>query len=223
MVNIGNSWDEILKEDFSSESYLELRKFLASEYRRYTVYPNMYDIFNALKYTAYEDVRVVILGQDPYHGEGQAHGMCFSVKPDVEAPPSLVNIFKEIESDVGVKNTSPYLVNWAKQGVLLLNTVLTVRQGQPNSHKGKGWEVLTDSIIQKLNARSEPIVFMLWGANARSKKALITNKNHLILECPHPSPLSAYAGFFGCRHFSKCNTFLQNHGMQPIDWRTDED
>lgn len=223
MVNIGNSWDEILKEDFSSESYLELRKFLASEYRRYTVYPNMYDIFNALKYTAYEDVRVVILGQDPYHGEGQAHGMCFSVKPDVEAPPSLVNIFKEIESDVGVKNTSPYLVNWAKQGVLLLNTVLTVRQGQPNSHKGKGWEVLTDSIIQKLNARSEPIVFMLWGANARSKKALITNKNHLILECPHPSPLSAYAGFFGCRHFSKCNTFLQNHGMQPIDWSTDED
>lgn len=223
MVNIGNSWDEILKEDFSSESYLELRKFLASEYRRYTVYPNMYDIFNALKYTAYEDVRVVILGQDPYHGEGQAHGMCFSVKPGVEAPPSLVNIFKEIESDVGVKNTAPYLVNWAKQGVLLLNTVLTVRQGQPNSHKGKGWEVLTDSIIQKLNARSEPIVFMLWGANARSKKALITNKNHLILECPHPSPLSAYAGFFGCRHFSKCNTFLQNHGMQPIDWSTDED
>lgn len=222
MVNIGNSWDEILKEDFNRESYLELRKFLASEYRHYTVYPNMYDIFNALKYTAYEDVRVVILGQDPYHGEGQAHGMCFSVKPGVEAPPSLVNIFKEIESDVGVKNTSPYLVNWAKQGVLLLNTVLTVRQGQPNSHKGKGWEVLTDSIIQKLNARSEPIVFMLWGANARSKKALITNKNHLILECPHPSPLSAYAGFFGCRHFSKCNAFLQSHGMQPIDWSTDE-
>lgn len=221
MVNIGNSWDEILKEDFNSESYLELRKFLANEYRHYTVYPNMYDIFNALKYTAYEDVRVVILGQDPYHGEGQAHGMCFSVKPGVEAPPSLVNIFKEIESDVGVKNTSPYLVNWAKQGVLLLNTVLTVRQGQPNSHKGKGWEVLTDSIIQKLNARSEPIVFMLWGANARSKKALITNKNHLILECPHPSPLSAYAGFFGCRHFSKCNAFLQSHGMQPIDWSTD--
>ena len=184
------------------------------------IYPDMHDIFNALKYTPYEKVKAVILGQDPYHGAGQAHGMCFSVKPNVPAPPSLVNIFKEIETDVGVKNTSPYLVNWAKQGVLLLNTVLTVREGQPNSHKGHGWEVLTDSIIKKLNARKDPIVFMLWGSNARSKKAFITNPQHLVLECPHPSPLSAYAGFFGCKHFSKCNDFLKEHAQTPIDWHT---
>ena len=223
MVHIGNSWDEILKEDFDSENYQNLRKFLALEYRTHVIYPEMHDIFNALKYTPYEKVKVVILGQDPYHGAGQAHGMCFSVKPNVPAPPSLVNIFKEIEADVGVKNTSPYLVNWAKQGVLLLNTVLTVREGQPNSHKGHGWEVLTDSIIKKLNARKEPIVFMLWGGNARSKKALITNPQHLVLECPHPSPLSAYAGFFGCKHFSKCNDFLKKHDQTPIDWRTSEE
>lgn len=221
MVNIGNSWDNILKQDFESENYKQLRAFVAQEYRTHTVYPDMYNIFNALKYTAYEKVRVVILGQDPYHGEGQAHGMCFSVKPGVETPPSLVNIFKEIESDLGIRNTSPYLVKWAEQGVLLLNTVLTVRAGQANSHKGRGWEVLTDSIISKLNERQEPIVFMLWGSNARAKKSLITGKQHLILECPHPSPLSAYAGFFGCRHFSKCNAFLKSHGYQEIDWRTD--
>lgn len=221
MVNIGNSWDNILKQDFESENYKQLRAFVAHEYRTHTVYPDMYDIFNALKYTAYENVRVVILGQDPYHGEGQAHGMCFSVKPGVETPPSLVNIFKEIESDLGIRNTSPYLVKWAEQGVLLLNTVLTVRAGQANSHKGRGWEVLTDSIISKLNERQEPIVFMLWGANARAKKSLITGKQHLILECPHPSPLSAYAGFFGSKHFSKCNAFLKSHGYQEIDWRTD--
>ncbi len=220
MVHIGNSWDNILKDDFASENYQNLRAFLAQEYRTHTIYPDMHDIFNALKTTAYEDVKVVILGQDPYHGAGQAHGMCFSVKPNVPAPPSLVNIFKEIESDTGIHNTSPYLVNWAKQGVLLLNTVLTVREGQPNSHKGKGWEVLTDSIITKLNARKEPIVFMLWGGNARSKKALINGKQHLILECPHPSPLSAYAGFFGCKHFSKCNKFLSSNGQTPINWRT---
>lgn len=220
MVNIGNSWDSLLKEDFEAESYQNLRRFLAQEYRRYRIYPDMHDIFNALKYTAYEDVRVVILGQDPYHGAGQAHGMCFSVKPDVPAPPSLVNIFKEIEDELQIHNTSPYLVNWAKQGVLLLNTVLTVREGQPNSHKGKGWEELTDSIIKKLNGRSEPIVFMLWGGNARSKKSLITGRQHLILECPHPSPLSAYAGFFGCGHFAKCNAFLQKQGFKPINWQT---
>ena len=220
MVNIGNSWDEILKEDFASESYLALRRFLAEEYRTHTVYPDMHDIFNALKATPYEKVKVVLLGQDPYHGAGQAHGMCFSVKPGVPAPPSLLNIFKEIYDDVGVLNTSPYLVKWAEQGVLLLNTVLTVREGQPNSHKGRGWEVLTDSIISKLNAREVPIVFLLWGGNARSKKTLITNPRHLILECPHPSPLSAYSGFFGCRHFSKCNAFLQKNGMEPIDWST---
>lgn len=220
MVYIGNSWDLLLKEDFESESYQKLRAFLAAEYRTRRIYPDMHDIFNALKTTPYEDVKAVILGQDPYHGAGQAHGMCFSVKEGVPAPPSLVNIFKEIETDLGIVNTSPYLVPWAKQGVLLLNTVLTVREGQPNSHKDKGWEVLTDSIIRKLNAREQPIVFILWGGNARSKKSLITNRQHLILECPHPSPLSAYAGFFGCRHFSKCNDFLTKHGIEPIDWRT---
>ncbi|MDE6302289.1 MAG: uracil-DNA glycosylase [Clostridia bacterium] len=220
MVYIGNSWDEILKDDFASESYQQLRAFLAKEYRSRRIYPDMHDIFNALKVTPYENVKAVILGQDPYHGAGQAHGMCFSVKPDVPAPPSLVNIFKEIESDVGIVNTSPYLVKWAEQGVLLLNTVLTVREAQPNSHKGMGWEVLTDSIIKKLNARKEPIVFILWGGNARSKKSLITAPQHLILECPHPSPLSAYNGFFGCRHFSKCNAFLTKNGVKPINWAT---
>ncbi len=220
MVNIGNDWDELLKEDFESESYKQLRVFLANEYRTRSVYPDMHDIFNALKCTPYAAVKVVILGQDPYHGRGQAHGMCFSVKRGVPAPPSLVNIFKEIEDDVGVHNESPYLVPWAEQGVLLLNTALTVREGQPNSHRDKGWEVLTDSIIRKLNDRKEPIVFMLWGGNARSKKALIKAPQHLILECPHPSPLSAYSGFFGCRHFSKCNAFLTKNGVKPINWQT---
>lgn len=221
MVNIGNSWDEILKADFDSDSYRRLRVFLAEEYRRHVVYPDMHDIFNALKATPYEDVKVVLLGQDPYHNPGQAHGMCFSVKPGVDAPPSLVNVFKEIKSDVGIDNVSPYLVGWAKQGVLLLNTVLTVRAGEANSHKGKGWEVLTDSIIRHLNDRKEPIVFMLWGGNARSKKALITAPQHLVLECAHPSPLSAYNGFFGCKHFSKCNDFLVKHGKTPINWSTE--
>lgn len=220
MVNIGNDWDELLKEDFESESYKQLRVFLANEYRTRSVYPDMHDIFNALKCTPYAAVKVVILGQDPYHGRGQAHGMCFSVKRGVPAPPSLVNIFKEIEDDVGVHNESPYLVPWAEQGVLLLNTALTVREGQPNSHRDRGWEVLTDSIIRKLNDRKEPIVFMLWGGNARSKKALIKAPQHLILECPHPSPLSAYSGFFGCRHFSKCNAFLTKNGVKPINWQT---
>ncbi|MEG2450846.1 MAG: uracil-DNA glycosylase, partial [Clostridia bacterium] len=174
----------------------------------------------ALKYTPYETVKVVLLGQDPYHGEGQAHGLCFSVKPNMPAPPSLVNIFKEIKADLGIENTSPYLVPWAKQGVLMLNTVLTVRSGEANSHKGKGWEMLTDSIIKHLNEREKPIVFILWGGNARSKKSLITSPQHLILECVHPSPLSAYAGFFGCKHFSKTNAFLTENGDKPIDWRT---
>lgn len=221
MLNISNSWDEILKDDFTSDNYLKLREFLKYEYSHFKIYPDMHDIFNALKLTPYENVKAVLLGQDPYHGAGQAHGLCFSVKPDMPAPPSLQNIFKEIYDDLGIKNSSPYLVNWAKQGVLLLNTVLTVREGQPNSHKDKGWEVLTDSVISKLNARSEPIVFLLWGGNARSKKRLITNQKHLILECPHPSPLSAYNGFFGCRHFSKTNAFLEKNGIPPIDWTTD--
>lgn len=220
MVNIGNSWDDVLKEDFGGENYQNLRRFLAEEYRTHTVYPDMHHIFSALKETAFEDVKVVIIGQDPYHNPGQAHGMCFSVMPGTDTPPSLVNVFKEIKSDLGIDNTNPYLIDWAKQGVLLLNAVLTVRAGQAGSHRGKGWEILTDSIIKKLNERNEPIVFMLWGAYARSKKGYVTNPNHLVLECAHPSPLSAYNGFFGCKHFSKCNEFLTQNGLKPIDWRT---
>ena len=220
MVNIGNSWDNVLKDDFGGENYQNLRRFLAEEYRTHTIYPNMHHIFSALKETAFEDVKVVIIGQDPYHNPGQAHGMCFSVMPGTDTPPSLVNVFKEIKSDLGIANTNPYLIDWAKQGVLLLNAVLTVRAGQAGSHRGKGWEILTDSIIKKLNERKEPIVFMLWGAYARSKKGYVTNPNHLVLECAHPSPLSAYNGFFGCKHFSKCNEFLTQNGLKPIDWRT---
>lgn len=221
MVNIGNSWDEILSGEFTSEYYLKLREFLKKEYFTKTVFPPMGDIFNALKYTPYENVKVVILGQDPYHEKGQAEGLCFSVPKGVKAPPSLVNIFKEIKDDVGIDNRSPNLINWAKQGVLLLNTSLTVREGQANSHSNKGWEILTDNIIKKLNEREKPIVFLLWGANARSKAALIENKRHLVLCCAHPSPLSAYNGFFGCRHFSKTNDFLIKNGEMPIDWRTE--
>ena len=220
MVNIGNSWDNVLKDDFGGENYQNLRRFLAEEYRTHTIYPDMHHIFSALKETAFEDVKVVIIGQDPYHNPGQAHGMCFSVMPGTDTPPSLVNVFKEIKSDLGIANTNPYLIDWAKQGVLLLNAVLTVRAGQAGSHRGKGWEILTDSIIKKLNERNEPIVFMLWGAYARSKKGYVTNHNHLVLECAHPSPLSAYNGFFGCKHFSKCNEFLTQNGLKPIDWRT---
>ena len=200
MVHIGNDWDERLAGEFEKEYYLALRQFLIEEYRRYQVYPGMYDIFNALKYTSFADTKVVILGQDPYHGPGQAHGLCFSVKKGVEPPPSLQNIFKELMEDVGIPQP-PHgeLTCWAREGVLLLNTVLTVRAHQPNSHKGKGWEILTDRIISELNHKTTPVVFLLWGANARSKKKLITNPQHVILETVHPSPLSAYGGFFGCR------------------------
>ena len=179
----------------------------------------MYDIFNALKYTSYEDTRAVILGQDPYHGAGQAHGLCFSVKRDVTPPPSLKNIFKELNAEYSIPEpTSGELTGWAKQGVLLLNTTLTVREGRPQSHKGQGWEILTDRIISLLNEKSSPVVFILWGSNARAKKQLITNKLHLILESAHPSPLSAYNGFFGCNHFRKTNEFLRSHGLGEIDW-----
>lgn len=221
MVHIGNSWDEILKSDFESKTYLQLREFLKYEYKNCTVYPKMDEIFNALKYTPYDEVKVVILGQDPYHNEGQAHGLAFSVNKDIDTPPSLINIFKEIKNDIGIENKSPYLEPWARQGVLLLNTSLTVRAGQANSHSGKGWEILTDSIIKKINEKSSPVVFILWGGNARSKKKFITNQKHLVLECAHPSPLSAYNGFFGCKHFSKCNEFLKKNGMTEIDWRTE--
>lgn len=223
MVNIGNEWDELLKGEFDKEYYLKLRQFLISEYSQYKIYPNMYNIFNALKYTSYSDVKAVILGQDPYHQPGQAHGLCFSVQKGTPQPPSLQNIFKELKSDLGID--PPHhgeLISWAQHGVLLMNTVLTVREGQPNSHKGKGWEIFTDRVIQLLNEREKPMVFILWGGNARSKKLLITNPAHLILESPHPSPLSAYNGFFGNRHFSRTNEFLVSKGIEPIDWRIPE-
>ncbi len=204
MVNIGNEWDALLAGEFEKEYYQKLRRILAHEYKTRTIYPDMYDIFNALKYTSYSDVKAVILGQDPYHGAGQAHGLCFSVKRGVEPPPSLKNIFKEIESETGIKQPSHgELTSWAKQGVLLLNTVLTVRAGEANSHKGIGWETFTDRVIGLLNEREKPIVFLLWGGNARQKKKLITAPQHKILETVHPSPLSAYGGFFGCGHFAE--------------------
>ncbi len=219
MVNIGNDWDEILKGEFDKEYYQKLRAFLVKEYRTRKIFPNMFDIFNALKYTPYSGVKAVILGQDPYHGEGQAHGLCFSVRRGVEPPPSLKNIFKEIHDDVGTDIPScGELTHWAEQGVLLLNTVLTVRMGEANSHKGMGWECFTDRVISALNEREKPMVFLLWGSNARQKKSLITNPAHKILETVHPSPLSAYNGFFGCRHFSKTNEFLESIGETPIDW-----
>lgn len=222
MVNIGNDWDELLKGEFDKDYYLKLRQFLASEYKKATVFPDMYDIFNALKYTAYSDVKAVILGQDPYHGEGQAHGLCFSVKKGVQPPPSLKNIFKEINEDLGIPfPVHGELTAWARQGVLLLNTALTVRKAEPNSHKGMGWEFFTDRVIELLNEREKPMVFLLWGSNARQKKKLITNQKHKILETVHPSPLSAYNGFFGCGHFSKTNEFLRQIGEKEIDWSLD--
>lgn len=219
MVNIGNDWDELLSGEFEKEYYLRLRAFLAREYKTGTIYPDMYDIFNALKFTPYSDTKVVIIGQDPYHGEGQAHGLCFSVMPPVPPPPSLKNIYKEIENELGTPPPSDGdLTRWAKQGVLLLNTVLTVRAGLANSHRGVGWEIFTDKIIELLSQREKPMVFMLWGNNAKAKSALITNPNHLILTAAHPSPLSAYNGFFGCGHFKTCNEFLTNNGETPINW-----
>ena len=219
MVNIGNKWDEVLAGEFEKEYYLKLRQFLIEDYKTRTIYPGMHDMFNALRYTSYEDVKAVILGQDPYHGPGQAHGMSFSVQKGVKQPPSLVNIFKEMKDDLGIDPPDHgCLVKWAEQGVLLLNTCLTVREHQANSHKGKGWEIFTDRVIELLNEREKPIVFILWGANAKSKAQLITGKQHLILEGAHPSPFSAYNGFFGGQYFSKANTFLTEKGEGPIDW-----
>lgn len=220
MVNIGNSWDELLKHEFEKEYYQSIRSFLKKEYAQYNVYPNMHDIFNALKVTSYEDVRVVILGQDPYHQPGQAHGLAFSVQKGVPIPPSLLNMYKELVDDLNcyIPNNG-YLMPWANQGVLLLNTVLTVRESAPNSHKNIGWEIFTDKIISILNEKDQPIVFLLWGKNAISKKALLTNKHHLILTATHPSPLSAHRGFFGCKHFSKANTFLSASSLPPINWQ----
>lgn len=219
MFSLGNDWDEVLCSEFEKEYYLKLREFLKTEYSTRRIYPPMNDIYNALRYTTYKDARVVILGQDPYHGPGQAHGLCFSVKPGVALPPSLKNIFKELSSEVGMTiPDSGELTGWARQGVLLLNTTLTVREGLPQSHKGQGWEILTDRIISAMNEKSTPVVFMLWGGNARAKHSLITSPQHLVLECAHPSPLSAYNGFFGCGHFKRANEFLEAQGLLPIDW-----
>lgn len=222
MVNIGNDWDVILKDEWQKPYYLKLRDFLKNEYKNRTIYPNMNDIFNALKYTSFKDTKVCIIGQDPYHGIGQAHGLCFSVKSGVKLPPSLRNIFKELESDIeGFKApvNSGELTAWAKQGVLLLNNVLTVREATPNSHKGMGWETFTDRIILELNKKDTPVVFLLWGNNAISKAKIIDNPIHTKLTSVHPSPLSAYGGFFGCKHFSKTNQILTNAGINPINWQ----
>ncbi len=222
MVNIGNDWDDILKDEWDKPYYQKLRGFLKTEYSTRTIYPNMNDIFNALKYTSFKDTRVVIIGQDPYHGEGQAHGLCFSVKKGVDVPPSLKNMYKEMETDLGIPSANHgELTKWAKQGVLMLNNVLTVRAGQANSHKGCGWETFTDRVISELDKKETPVVFLLWGANARKKAEIIKNPIHKKLITVHPSPLSAYGGFFGCKHFSKTNDILISSGQKPIDWQLD--
>lgn len=215
-----NDWGQYLKEEMAQPYYRQLRQFLIGEYSTKQVYPDMYSIFNALHYTSYADTKVLILGQDPYHEPGQAHGLSFSVQPNVPPPPSLVNIFKELETDLGctVPNNG-CLEPWARQGVLLLNTVLTVQAHRANSHRDKGWEIFTDKIISLLNQREKPVAFILWGSPARRKKAMITNPQHFIVESPHPSPLSAYRGFFGSRPFSKVNKFLESVGEEPIDWQ----
>lgn len=223
MVEFDNEWDELLKNEFTKPYYLKLKKILIAEYKNQQIFPGMYDIFNALKLTSYSNVKAVIIGQDPYHNIGQAHGLSFSVKKGVAPPPSLVNIFKEIKSDVGIDNLGKHgeLTNWAESGVLLLNSVLTVRANQPRSHRNIGWEDFTDNVISLLNQREKPVVFLLWGNDAKAKKKLITNPNHLILTAAHPSPLSAFNGFFGCRHFSKANEFLKANNIEEINWSID--
>ncbi len=220
MAMISNDWLPALKDEFKKDYYKNLFAFVKDEYSRSVIYPPSDDIFNALHLTPLEDVKVLILGQDPYFNEKQAHGLCFSVQPGVEIPPSLKNIYEELHTDLGcyIPNNG-YLTKWARQGVLLLNTVLTVRAHEPNSHQGKGWEQFTDAIIEKVNEQDRPIVYMLWGRPAQSKIKMLNNTKHLILTAPHPSPLSAYRGFFGCHHFSQANDFLQKNGMDPIDWQ----
>lgn len=220
MVNIGNDWDRILDGEFEKEYYRTLRTFLKSEYKNHIIHPSMHDIFNALKLTSYSDTKAVIIGQDPYHGENQAHGLAFSVQKSVPIPPSLLNMYKELQKELGcyIPNNG-FLEKWAKQGVLLLNSALTVRDGMANSHRGKGWETFTDCVIEKLNARTEPVIFLLWGNNAKEKARLITNPCHHILTTVHPSPLSASRGFFGCGHFAKTNELLRTMGKEPIDWQ----
>ena len=220
MIALGGGWDEALAPLFQNENYKKIREFLKREYTHHVVYPDMYDIYNCFKLTPLPQVKAVILGQDPYHNEGQAHGLCFSVQEGVPMPPSLVNIFKELHDELGCTlPRSGDLSKWAKEGVLLLNTALTVRAHQANSHKDCGWTWFTDNVIRIVSERREHVVFILWGANARSKKPLIDARRHLVLECAHPSPLSAYNGFFGCGHFKKANAYLIAHGEAPIDWQ----
>ncbi len=220
MVNIGNGWDELLAEEFRKDYYKKLQEFLKNEYSINIIHPNQNDIFNALKWTDYKDTRVVIFGQDPYHGENQAHGLAFSVERGVDIPPSLKNIYKEIAEETGAYiPDNGYLEKWARQGVLLLNSSLTVRDGEANSHKGKGWEILTDRIVEILNDRREPVIFLLWGNDAKRKEELITAHQHIILSAAHPSPLSASRGFFGCGHFKKVNNILRAMNKPEIDWQ----
>lgn len=219
MAGIANDWLEPLSGEFKKPYYAKLYIFLKAEYAKCTVYPKADDIFNAFHFTPLSEVKVVIIGQDPYHNEGQAHGLCFSVKPGVDIPPSLVNIYQELESDLGIKPPAHgCLTSWAKQGVLLLNTVLTVRAHQAASHQGIGWEEFTNRAIEVLNEQDRPIVFILWGRPAQQKKKMLNNPKHLVLEAPHPSPLSAYRGFFGSKPFSKTNRFLEENGVEPVDW-----
>lgn len=220
MAAISNDWLEAIGGEFRKPYYSELYGFVKNEYSTKVIYPPSEEIFNAFHFTPLKEVKVVIIGQDPYHEPNQAHGLCFSVKDGVEIPPSLVNIYKELQDDLGCTiPNSGYLEKWARQGVLLLNTVLTVRAHQANSHQGKGWEQFTDAIISAVNAQDRPIVYMLWGRPAQSKIPMLTNPKHLILKAPHPSPLSAYRGFFGCKHFSQANEFLKQNGIEPIDWQ----
>lgn len=220
MSAITNDWLDAISDEFKKPYYKELYQFVKDEYSKCTVYPKSEDIFNAFHLTPLSQVKVVIIGQDPYHNINQAHGLCFSVKPEVDIPPSLVNIYKELEDDLGcyIPNNG-YLVKWAEQGVLLLNTVLTVRAHQAASHQGKGWETFTDAVIEAVNAQDRPVVFILWGKPAQMKKKMLTNPKHLILQAPHPSPLSAYRGFFGSKPFSQTNEFLERNGIEPIDWQ----
>ncbi len=220
MISFNNNWDDILKNEFDKPYYLELREFLLEEYKSHIIYPDKYKIYEAFSLTDYNDVKVVILGQDPYHGPNQAHGLAFSVSPGVAIPPSLQNIYKELHSDLGLMIPKHgNLVEWAKQGVLLLNTSFTVRSGEANSHRGKGWEILTDKVIKLLSEREEPMVFLLWGKNASDKEKFIDTSKHLVLKAPHPSPLSAHRGFLGCKHFSKTNEFLIKNKIAPINWQ----
>lgn len=219
MIDLGD-WNQPLAPLFADERYQKIRRFLIQEYSTHIVYPDMYDLYNCFRLTPFHEVKVVLLGQDPYHNEGQAHGLCFSVREGVPKPPSLENIFKELESDLGYKPPrSGDLTKWAKEGVLLMNTALTVRAHEANSHANCGWSWFTDSVISLLSEQKEHLVFLLWGGNARRKVSLIDQSKHLILQCAHPSPLSAYNGFFGCRHFSKANQYLISKGLKPIDWR----